>query len=157
MTSSHTSREELEAIIERWMVLWQGGSRDLVDDLHAERFHDYGAAGRDPSRMGFKEGIEELYRAFPDFYATTDDMVIEEKSGKVAVRWSATGSHEGGFMGFEPTHRQITFHGIEIVRVVDGVIVERWGEWDGLDLLEQLSSESDVLETKAVGAPDIEE
>jgi hypothetical protein len=30
------------------------------------------------------------------------------------------------------------FKGIEIVRVRDGLITERWGEWDGLDLIAQL-------------------
>ncbi len=28
--------------------------------------------------------------------------------------------------------------GIEIIRIRDGRITERWGEWDGIDLLEQL-------------------
>jgi predicted ester cyclase len=32
----------------------------------------------------------------------------------------------------------IQFVGIEIVRVADGRIAERWGEWDGLALLDQL-------------------
>jgi predicted ester cyclase len=30
------------------------------------------------------------------------------------------------------------FAGIEIIRVAEGRIVERWGEWDGMDLLLQL-------------------
>jgi steroid delta-isomerase-like uncharacterized protein len=141
MTSSDTRRDQLEAVVERWMELWQNGNMDLVNALHAEDFHDHGAGGRDPCREGFKRGIEKLYRAFPDFHATTDDVIVEEASGKVAVRWTATGTHKGTFLGFEPTNRQITFHGIEIVRISGGVIVERWGEWDGLELLEQLASD----------------
>lgn len=142
MTSSKTTRKQLEAIVERWMELWQNRNTELVEGLHADDFRDHGAAGRDPSREGFRQGIEELYRAFPDFYATTDDVVVEEASGKVAVRWTATGTHKGAFLGFEPTNRQIIFHGIEIVRICGGVIAERWGEWDGLELLEQLAGES---------------
>ncbi len=34
--------------------------------------------------------------------------------------------------------RTVRFKGIEIIRIRDGLIVERWGEWDGIDLLEQL-------------------
>jgi predicted ester cyclase len=32
----------------------------------------------------------------------------------------------------------VRFKGIEIIRVRDDRIVERWGEWDGIDLLVQL-------------------
>jgi predicted ester cyclase len=42
-------------------------------------------------------------------------------------------------MGAAPTGRRITFAGIEIIRVENERIVERWGEWDGIDLLRQLS------------------
>jgi steroid delta-isomerase-like uncharacterized protein len=143
MRANKTSREELVAVVEQWMVLWQNGNMDLVDALHAEDFHDHGAAGRDPSRDGFRQGIRDLYEAFPDFHATTDDMVVEEVSGKVAVRWTASGTHKGSFLGFEPTNRSITFHGIEIVRIADGVIAERWGEWDGLEILEQIAGDPD--------------
>ena len=157
MRSRETSREQLVAIVEQWMVLWQGGDLDLVESLHAEDFHDHGAAGRDPTRAGFREGIEKLYDAFPDFYATIDDVVIEEPSGKVAVRWTALGTHKGSFLGFEPTLRRITFHGIEVVRIARGLIEERWGEWDGLEIMEQLARDSNDLERSAAGTPDIEE
>ena len=157
MTSRTTLREELVAVVEQWMTLWQKANTDLVDRLHAEDFHDHGAAGREPGRDGFRRGIEKLYEAFPDFYATTDDMVVEESSGKVAVRWTATGTHKGPFLGFEPTNRSVTFHGIEIVRIADGVIVERWGEWDGLEIIEQLGSDSNGLETRPIPTPDVEE
>jgi len=59
-------------------------------------------------------------------------------SGTIAVRWTATGTHTGPYLGAAPTGRSIAFKGIEIVRVRDGLITERWGEWDGLDLIVQL-------------------
>ncbi|MBN2206275.1 MAG: ester cyclase, partial [Candidatus Aminicenantes bacterium] len=34
--------------------------------------------------------------------------------------------------------RRIAFRGIEILRIEEGKVVDRWGEWDGLDLLVQL-------------------
>ncbi len=52
--------------------------------------------------------------------------------------WTAIGTHTGPYLGAAPTGRRIVFKGIEIVRVRDGLITERWGEWDGLDLLAQL-------------------
>ena len=56
----------------------------------------------------------------------------------MAVRWAARGTHRGPYLGAAPTGRTVSFKGIEIIRIEDGLIVERWGEWDGIDLLDQL-------------------
>lgn len=76
--------------------------------------------------------------AFPDFTASTEDLVVDETSGKVAIRWSAVGTHRAEFLAYPATGRRITFRGIEIIRIQRGKIIERWGEWDGRDLAEQL-------------------
>ncbi len=133
--------ERLAAIARRWMAeVWQQGSVAAIDDLHAPDFIDSSPAGRPADREGYKAGVADLYRAFPDFCALIDDLIVDEAAGKVAIRWSATGTHRGAFMGVLPTGRSITCRGIDILRV-DGQtlrIVERWGEWDGVDLLGQL-------------------
>jgi len=41
-------------------------------------------------------------------------------------------------MGVEPTGREIVLRGINLFRVVDGKIVERWGRLDNLGLMQQL-------------------
>lgn len=129
----------LKEIVDRWMdEIWQKRNVDAVDELHASDFVDRSPAGRSPDNRGFKEGLVRLYQAFPDFYATTDDLVIDASEGKVALRWSAVGTHKREYMGVPPTGKRVTFRGIEILRIENGRIVERWGEWDGIDLLEQL-------------------
>jgi steroid delta-isomerase-like uncharacterized protein len=136
---TETGREHLGDIARRWMEQgWQRGDAGVVDELHAVDFVDHAAAGRAADRAGFKQGILDLYAAFPDFNAVVEDLVIDAAAGKVAVRWSASGTQRGAFMGVPPSGRRITFAGIEIIRVEDGRIVERWGEWDGIDLLRQL-------------------
>jgi steroid delta-isomerase-like uncharacterized protein len=136
---TETGRERLGGIAQRWIEQgWQKGDASMVDELHAADFVDHDAAGRAADRAGFKAGILELYAAFPDLYAVIEDLVVDAAAGKVAVRWSATGTHRGAFMGVPPTGRRIIFRGIEIIRVEDERIVERWGEWDGIDLLRQL-------------------
>ena len=112
----------------------------MVDELHSADFVDCDSAGRPADREGFKQGIRELYVAFPDFHATADDIVVSEASQKVAIRWSATGTHLGTFMVVPATGRAIRFRGIEIIHVEAGRIRERWGEWDGLDLMQQLKA-----------------
>lgn len=133
------TEEEIRALANHWMAeVWQEGWTDAVDELHSPDFVDGSPAGRPPDREGYKAGVAELYTAFPDFYALIEDLVVDAAAGKVAIRWSATGTHQGRFLGVLPTGRRIACQGIDVLRVADGRIVERWGEWDGLALMAQL-------------------
>jgi steroid delta-isomerase-like uncharacterized protein len=133
-------RKELRAIALRWMVeIWQQGNVEAVDELHAPDFIDHSpAGGRNADNEGFKAGIRNHYRAFPDFYAATEELAIDEAAGKVTILWAATGTHVGEYLGVAPTGRRIAFRGIEILRIENDRVAERWGEWDGMDLLVQL-------------------
>ncbi len=133
--------EKLKEIAHRWIEEgWSKGNVLIVDELHAPNFVDRDPSGRAPTNEGFKKGILELYATFPDFYAVVEDLVIEPETGKVAVRWAATGTHRKAYMTIPPTGKRIIFKGIEIIRIENGLIVERWGEWDGMDILQQLGT-----------------
>ncbi|MBU2501156.1 ester cyclase [bacterium] len=133
------SRAEMEGLVRRWIEEgWTKGSEAVVDDLHHPDFIDHDPGGRTPDNAGFKQGIRDLYAAFPDFGAAVAEVVVDAETGSAAVRWEAAGTHAGPYLGAAPTGRTIRFKGIEILRIVDGRITERWGEWDGIDLLSRL-------------------
>lgn len=133
-------REAVRAVITRWIEDgWQRGREAVVDQLHALGFVDHDPGGRPPDGEGFKRGIRELYAAFPDFHARVEEIVVDEARGTAAVRWTATGTHSATYLGAAATGRRIAFKGIELLRLdADCRIAERWGEWDGLELLGQL-------------------
>ncbi|MEZ4521877.1 MAG: ester cyclase [Thermomicrobiales bacterium] len=138
------SRGELEDIARRWIECgWQRGNADAVLAMYAPDFVDvsnpYAERGTGEDNV---RGIRELYAAFPDFFAQIEDIIVDTGSGKLAVRWSANGTHRGEFFGVAPTGRCVTFYGIETLRVVDGLIVERAGEWDGIEILRQIDGRS---------------
>jgi predicted ester cyclase len=58
----------------------------------------------------------------------------------VALRWKAEGTHRGDLMGLAPTGKRVLLTGIEILRIADGKIVERWAEDNGQIVLTQLRS-----------------
>lgn len=124
------NRAEIEALLRSWMTFWQGGDLRRFDEVHAPDFVDRSSSGRPTDRAGFRAGIEELYRGLPDFHADTDDIVVDEPRQQAAVRWHGGGTHRGPLMGQAPTGARLEFTGIEIVRVADGRVVERWGEMD---------------------------
>lgn len=129
----------LRELAERWMTeLWQRGDIDAVARLHAPDFVDHAPAGREADNAAYARAVAELYAAFPDFRAETQDLVVDARQGKITIRWTATGQHDGPFFGHAPSGRRITFCGIEILAVAEGRVTERWGEWDGLDLVRQL-------------------
>lgn len=131
---------DLRRIAKHWLRVWQGGDTSCIDELHDVSFVDHSAGGRSPDNAGFKQGIAELYAAFPDFFADADDISVDEDAGKLTVVWSAKGTHRGAFLGVPPTDKTITFRGIEVLTIRNGKIVERWGEWDGIDLACQLGA-----------------
>lgn len=139
MTQAPSSAESLRAVAGQWMdLVWQQRQIDAIDRLHAPDFVDHSPSGRATNNAAYKAGIAALYQAFPDWEATTDDLVVDTSTSTVAIRWTATGTHSAPFLGVPATGRSITFVGIEIVRIANGRITERWGEWDALALLEQL-------------------
>ena len=65
------------------------------------------------------------------FLVIMDDVVVEQ--------FTASGCHTGAsIMGVGASGRVIRLPGINIFRVRDGRIVERWGRLDDLGLLRQL-------------------
>jgi predicted ester cyclase len=53
---------------------------------------------------------------------------------------TARGTHQGEFMGIAPTGKPVSFSAIDVVRIADGKIVERWSQADNLALLQQLGA-----------------
>jgi len=139
MPARQATRQELVEVATRWMGLWRGGDLAGFDELHAPGFVDNSAAGRARDRDGLRAGIIELYEAFPDFEANIEQLVVDVEHSTVAIRWTASGTHRGLFLTAAPSHRSIRFAGIEIIEIAEGRVVARWGEWDGLDLVAQLS------------------
>lgn len=131
-----------EALRERareWIdVLWVRGDADAVARLHTPGFVDRSSSGRTADNAGFAAAIRELFRSFPDVRTNIEDLVVDAPAQKVAVRWSARGTHRGPYLGSAATGKSVDFRGIEVLRFEGALVAERWGEWDGLDLVEQL-------------------
>ena len=136
-------REEIIKLADLWVrEFWQKGELRAVDILHTENFIDHSPFGRNGNNKEFKNGIKEIYSAFPDFFAEVKDLIVDENNNKVTIRWIANGTHKGTFIKFDPTNKVIQFKGIEILKIEDNRISERWGEWDGINIIEQLMQTS---------------
>lgn len=115
------------------------GNLDAFEELCAPNFVKHAIPpSPDYGIEGSKQSVLMLRKALPDIKYTVDDMI--EDGDKLVARWSAKGTHKGEFMGIPPTGKQVTFSGIEIIRVEDGKAVEEWEELDRAGLMQQLTT-----------------
>ncbi len=92
--------------------------------------------GQAPGPDGVKAVVTMFHEAFPDVQFTNHHIFGE--GDLVADHWHMEGTHHGPFMGLPPTQKRVSVSGIEVFRVKDGKIVERWAEIDQLGLMRQL-------------------
>jgi predicted ester cyclase len=135
MTNSNTNKQIVEEFIS---ALFSNGDLTAVDRHLAP-----GLVSHDPPLWGVPEGPEgwrtaaEVIRcAFPDWRSDIQHMIAEDDL--VAEHFVAHGTHRGSVMGETPTGQHVMMPGINIFRITNGKIVERWGQLDQLGLLQQL-------------------
>jgi steroid delta-isomerase-like uncharacterized protein len=132
--------EENKAIVKRIVQeIWNGGNLDLADELIAPDYVDnVSGTGSQVGPNGFKEAVNGVRDAFPDFVITINDMIAEDD--KVVLVWTFIGTHKGELMGIAPTDKLIEFDGIYLYRFKDGKLVERSGKRDMFKLMSQLGA-----------------
>jgi steroid delta-isomerase-like uncharacterized protein len=142
------STEENKAIVRRFAEEILNEKRlDRADEIMTQDYVDHGAMpGQAPGLEGFKQKGAMWVAAVPDLRVGTEDMFAE--GDRVAVRWTADGTHQGTLLGIPPSGRRFRFGGMSIFRVAEGKIAEQWEEWDKLDLMRQLG----VIPTPGQGA-----
>ena len=132
--------EENEAVVRRAFGEVAMGDMNIVDEIIAPEFvrHDLAGGPEAHGPDGVKRLIAGLRAGFPDLQTTIEDIFSD--GDRVVVRFTASGTHSGPFMGIAPTGREATWSGVNIYRVSGGRIRETWQLPDGLGLLRQLGA-----------------
>jgi predicted ester cyclase len=128
--------EAAMAVIRRWCDEgWTQGKVEIADEIIDPGFKVHGAGGQviQPGIEGLKQLIMAWRTGFPDAVQRVDDIFAV--GDKVCVRLTWVGTHLGEFMGVPPTGKKVSVGTIGIDRVVDGKVVEGWGELDMLGLM----------------------
>ncbi len=133
--------EENKAISRRGIEeAWNKGNLSIIDEVIVPDIviHDLGnPAGEIRGREAVKAQRVMFCTAFPDLHLTIEDTIAE--GDEVMVRFTARGTHLGELLGIAPTGKQVVVTGIAIDRYADGKVVEGWGYFDRLSLLQHLS------------------
>jgi predicted ester cyclase len=141
MEKSMASPADPEHVVRRLIDEgFSNGRLEVCDELVADdcaEHQDFGP-GHAPGAEGVKAVIRSLRDAFSDFHLTIEDLVVAGDT--VWTRNVATGTHDGIFAGNAPTGRPIRVDVFDVLRVVDGRIVEHWGVPDRLGALIQIGA-----------------
>jgi len=117
-------------------VVADGAFRDIPKYI-ADSYIDHNAppgSGTGPTWV--EAHLRAIRHTFPDFTLRMHEVIAEDEW--VAVRVTGEGTHLGEWLGIEPSGRRIQLRGLNLDRVVNGRIVEHWGEADTVGMLLQM-------------------
>ena len=98
----------------------------VFDEILAPDFANHSPRLGIISREAIVHDFALIFKAFPDWHRTIEDMIAE--GDKVFLRTTAQGTHQDIVPGIsiEPTGKNITYTVWEEFRLADGRMVERW-------------------------------
>jgi len=108
--------------------LFNKGNLAFADKVFARFYRDRG-----PEYI--KDYVRALKTAFPDLWVDVQPLMAE--GNRVAWRRDHFGTHQGEYMGFPPTGKDISWHSIVISHIVDSVIVVEWGSSNLMEVLQE--------------------
>lgn len=128
------------ATVLRFIQLVNDWNWDAVPEVidpanYVEHNPAWGALGYDQMRQTY----EMVSAALPDLTFTSDMDLIVAAGDKVVVYGTVSGTHTGApLFGVPATGKRLAWTGIDISRVQNGKITERWLNADILGLVQQL-------------------
>ena len=137
--SDATRVERNKAASRRWIEVFNQRDDAAEADVRAPGFVAYAPASLEPAPLNpetWTRFLSGFVAGFPDLRLTVEESLGE--GDLVAQMIHFEGTHTGGFQGLPPTHRKVTFSGLELNRFVDGRVAEHWFQLDSLTLLQQL-------------------
>ena len=134
-------RDPATVIVDLHRLVWNRGEYGEIERLVAARYTIHSDPG-DPwegqilDRQGYEERVNYSRHAFPDLEFTVHEAV--SAGDRVAVRWSAEGTHAGELRGLPATGKRLRFIGQTIYEMKDGQVAGHWQVVDRLGFFEQL-------------------
>jgi steroid delta-isomerase-like uncharacterized protein len=133
--------EQNKTVVEEFIQgLFTNGDTSAVERYLAPDFiaHDPPMPDLTGDAAGFRDAATRIRAAFPDWRSDLHLLVAE--GDYVAEHFTASGTQRGEIMGIGVTNRSVRVPGINIFRLRDGMITERWGLLDMASLVAQLGA-----------------
>ncbi len=118
--------------------LWNKGNFAAASELlHPDHVdHTMPIPGLPQGRDGVLQLMQTFRAAFPDLVMSVDTVIAQDDL--VGEVLTLRGTHTGSFLGLPPTGKAVEIKSVNICRIEDDLVRERWGASDDLGLLRQL-------------------
>lgn len=130
-------------IYEKWMKAWNEDI-SVIDSITSKDCVVHQARSDGKSSLE-KRGADALKSIVLDGLALFEraNMAIEvgpiEEGNYISARWKFSGEYKGGLPGAKTkSGTEMSFHGTDIMSIIDGEIVEYWVSSDTMNLMEQM-------------------
>jgi steroid delta-isomerase-like uncharacterized protein len=140
---SEQMSQQNKMLARRWFEdLWNRVDLDAAEQILSAEFVEHLTHEHERGIEEFKEYVSIYRSAFPDIQNRVEKIVAE--ADMVAVLWTSRGTHQGEFMGFQPTGRVVTFTGMRLFRIAENKIAESWVTMDAQGWQEQMEEEEQL-------------
>jgi steroid delta-isomerase-like uncharacterized protein len=134
--------ETTESIIRQDVEeVWNsGGNLDIIDDIFAEDFVFYSPMGSAEIHGpdGYREFAEQFHAAFSNMITEIEDTTTHGE--RAAGRFIMHATHDGEFMGIEPTNQDVELIGMIVEHIEDGKIEAKYVNDNRLEFFTQLGA-----------------
>ena len=137
--ASSGSDTGISEVVRAFYEPFRTGDTSVYAEILTEDWIDVPLApGQEHGPAGMAGQIAAFRHAMPDYDVTHENLIVG--GDRVAVRNTVSGTHQGVFMGHEPTGRHIEMRTMDIHQVRDGRIVVTWHLEDFAGLMAQLNA-----------------
>jgi len=142
--SSETGSDKgITDVVRAFYEPFRTGDTSIYHEVLADDWVDIPLApGQEQGAAGMAAQIAAFRRAMPDYDVTHEDFIVG--GDRVAVRNTVSGTHQGAFMGHEPTGRRIEMRTMDIHQVRNDQIATTWHLEDFAGLMAQLTAPTDA-------------
>ncbi|PSP83028.1 DUF4440 domain-containing protein [Halobacteriales archaeon QS_1_68_17] len=130
------SIQENKEMVRRYLDAFNDFDRDALSAVLADDVVEHGATREVEGFDEFVEFVDRNQDTFSGYTGSTEAICAEDDL--VTVRYTVSGTHDGEYLGIDPTGKDVTWSGIAMYRIENGEIAEIWIEEDRLELLQQL-------------------
>lgn len=125
-------------IVQRYRELHNSNRLDPLDQIVGRDLISHNMMPGLPQGLeSAKKVHQSLTASFPDQRVVTDDLIAE--GDYVVERWTNTGTFSGSpLMGSPANGKKFKVSGVSIYRIANGKIVEHWGEFNNMAVMEHL-------------------
>ena len=141
------------ALVDRYYEdIWNAGNVAAADEVLSSTFTFYPPDAPEGlrGRATYKSYVELHRGTLPDLRITVTDVLAE--GDRLAVRWTAQGTHQGAYGSVAPTGAEVIVRGMDLVDIAGARIVALHSFFDLLTVVRQVRAH---LVRRSTSAPDM--